>query len=185
MRFKPRSAHESLRGTHAFLSPSNYHWLNYTLEHLETRLEASRAAERGTKLHEFAEMAISLGQNMPKSKKTLNMFVNDALYHNMTPEQVLYYSPNCYGTADAIGFKRNTLRIFDLKTGVHPASEKQLFVYAALFCLEYGFDPVDIEYDLRIYQNNEIFSYDPGPEIVGEIMDKIIAFDTHIESLKD
>lgn len=39
----------------------------------------------------------------------------------MTPEQVLYYSENCFGTADTISFDNKTLRIHDLKTGAVPA----------------------------------------------------------------
>ena len=40
-------------------------------------------------------------------KKALNMFVNDAIGFKMTSEQVLYYSDNSFGTADAILFKDN------------------------------------------------------------------------------
>jgi hypothetical protein len=50
----------------------------------------------------------------------------------MTPEQILFYSENCFGTADAISFRYNKLRISDLKTGVIKGSVHQLEVYAAL-----------------------------------------------------
>lgn len=74
----------------------------------------------------------------------------------MTPEQVLYYSENCFGTADAISFRNNFLRIHDLKTGVVPAHMEQLEIYAALFCLEYRVKPMDISMELRIYQNDDV-----------------------------
>ena len=62
---------------------------------------------------------IRLGMRIPCNKVTFNAYVNDAIGYRMTPEQVLYYSPNVYGTADAIRFYENSrfLRIHDLKTG--------------------------------------------------------------------
>jgi hypothetical protein len=95
----------------------------------------------------------------------------------MHPEQILYYSENCYGTADVIAFRRGMLRIHDLKTGVTPTSEHQLEVYAALFCLEYRMRPFDITMELRIYQNNEVRVYEADPDVIVHIMDKIITFD--------
>ena len=95
----------------------------------------------------------------------------------MTTEQVLYYSENCFGTADAISFRYNTLRIHDLKTGVFPGSVHQLEVYAALFCLEYDKDPFEIKIELRIYQDNEVMVYDADPEDILFIMDRIQEFD--------
>jgi hypothetical protein len=112
------------------------------------------------------------------------MFVNDAIGFKMTPEQVLYYSDNCFGTADAIVFRNNVLRIHDLKTGVMPAHIEQLMVYAALFCLEYRIRPGDIEIELRIYQSNEIVIMKPTAEDIGPIMDKIISFDKVINNIK-
>lgn len=53
--------HSDLLGKHAFLSPSNYHWVNYTEEKLHERYTASRAAQRGTELHALAHSAIELG----------------------------------------------------------------------------------------------------------------------------
>ena len=69
----------------------------------------------------------------------------------MTPEQILFYSDNCFGTADAIAFRGDLLRIHDLKTGAIPAHMEQLEVYAALFCLEYKIKPADIRMELRLY----------------------------------
>jgi hypothetical protein len=37
------------------------------------------------------------------------MYVNDAIGYQMTPEQPIYYSENCVGTADAISFKNDFL----------------------------------------------------------------------------
>ena len=102
----------------------------------------------------------------------------------MKPEQVLYYSDNCFGTADAIIFRNNLLRIHDLKTGVTRAHMEQLEIYAALFCLEYNKKPSDSDMELRIYQNNEIIVHNPTVEDILPIMDKIITFDKIIDKMK-
>jgi hypothetical protein len=94
----------------------------------------------------------------------------------MKPEQILFYSDNCFGTADAISYKNNFLRIHDLKTGVTPAHLEQLQIYAALFCLEYHFKPSDIQMELRTYQNNEVQIFEPSVEHIAPIMDKAISF---------
>lgn len=181
MRF---NEHSNLKDKHAFLSASKYHWVNYSEERLAETYNKYRAAERGTRYHEFAKEAILLGVKLPRTKSTLNLYVNDAIGFKMVPEQVLYYSDNCFGTADAIVFKSNTLRIHDLKTGVSPASVKQLEVYAALFCLEYEYSPMDINMELRIYQNNEVLIHNPEPDDIGNIMYTIILFDKQIEQMK-
>ena len=143
-----------------------------------------QAVQRGTRLHDIAAQLISEGIKLPKSKKTLNQYVNDAIGFKMIPEQPLYYSPNCFGTADTISFKKELLRIHDLKTGETPASIHQLEIYAALFCLEYGIPPSDIDIELRIYQLDEVQVHIPESELVRSIMDKIIIFDQRIEKLK-
>lgn len=142
------------------------------------------AAKRGTDLHELAHQAIRLGVKLPRNVKTLNMYVNDALGFRMSPEQPLYYSDNCFGTPDAIAFRRNFLRIHDLKTGITQTSERQLEVYAALFCLEYRVKPVEIQTELRIYQNDEVRIYDADPDTITHIMDKIVTFDKKITQLR-
>jgi hypothetical protein len=177
--------HWGIEGRHAFLSPSQYYWVNYDPEKLEERFYNSKAAERGTELHEYAAMAIRLGRKQPKTKDTISMFVNDAIGYSMTPEQPLYYSENCFGTADAISFNRNLLRIHDLKTGITPASMMQLEVYAAIFCLEYNFDPSEIDIELRIYQLNEKEILVPEAEDIRSLMDTIIQFDAMIEKFKE
>jgi hypothetical protein len=176
--------HSNLQGQHAFLSASKYHWINYDPDKLASVFATSLAAQKGTELHLFASEAIRLGIKLPRSSKTLNQYVNDAIGFRMSPEQILYYSNNAFGTADAISFRNNILRIHDLKTGVTLGSPHQLEVYAALFCLEYGVKPFDIEMDLRIYQNDDIERFDTEPGVIVHIMDKIIAFDKIIESMR-
>lgn len=179
------NSHYALEGKHAFLSPSNYHWLNYDDQKLEARYTAVRAAARGTALHMLAHQAIQLGVKLSTANKTLSMYVADGIGYKMSVEQPLYYSDNCFGTADCISFRRKTLRVHDLKTGLTPTSEKQLEVYAALFCLEYGVSPYDIEIELRIYQNDEVRVYNPDPERILYIMDRIMKLDQQVELLKD
>ena len=176
--------HSSLEGKHAFLGASKYHWINYDNDKLIESYSKFQATLNGTILHDFACQCITLGQKLPKSQKTLNMYVNDAIGFKMKPEQVLYYSDNCFGTADAIVFRNNLLRIHDLKTGVTRAHMEQLEIYAALFCLEYNKKPSDIDMELRIYQNNEIIVHNPTVEDILPIMDKIITFDKLIDRMK-
>lgn len=178
------NTHSDLIGLHAFLGASKYHWINYDEEHLTSSFLKYRAAERGTRLHAFADEAIQLGIKLPRTKQTLNMYVNDAIGFKMATEQVLYFSENCFGTVDAISFKNSYLRIHDFKSGVTPASMKQLEIYASLFCLEYGINPNNISIELRIYQNDDIVISDPSREDILYIMEKIITFDKHINKLK-
>lgn len=177
--------HSTLEGSHAFLGASKYHWINYDENKLAESYSRFLATQKGTILHEFAAQCITLGQKLPKSQKTLNMYVNDAIGFKMTPEQVLYYSENCFGTADAIIFRNDLLRIHDLKTGIIPAHMEQLMIYAALFCLEYKVKPGDIEIELRLYQNNEIVYHNPTVEDIAPIIDKIVTFDKIINKIKE
>ena len=177
--------HLELQGRHAFLSPSNYSWVNYDYQKLQSRFTAAQAARRGTDLHDLAHEAIRLNVKLSRSNKSLSTYVNDAINYKMICEQPLYYSDNCFGTADTICFRRNKLRIHDLKTGITPSKEKQLEVYAALFCLEYCVSPFDIDIELRIYQGENVNIYDPFPETIANIMDIIVEFDAHIENMKN
>ena len=177
--------HSRLRGLHAFLSASQYHWINYSDDKLVERYNTYKAAERGTIMHDFAAQCIELGQKLPRNRKTLNMYVNDAIGFKMTPEQILYFSDNCFGTADAISFRKNFLRIHDFKSGTVPAHMEQLLVYAALFCLEYKVKPGNIDSELRIYQNNDIIIFNPTAEDILPIMDKIKRFDKIIDEMKE
>jgi hypothetical protein len=178
------NAHGELYGRHAFLSPSYYHWLNYTDQKLEARFVAAMAARRGSDLHSLAHEAIRLGVKLSRVNKALATYVNDAIGFKMECDQILYYSDNCFGSADTICFRKNKLRIHDLKTGIAPTSEHQLEIYAALFCLEYSIDPFLIEFELRIYQRDEIRVFEPSSEYIFEIMNRIIDLDQQIEMLK-
>lgn len=124
--------HSNLVGQHAFLGASKYHWLNYDATKIAEAYRAAQAVQMGTKLHAFAAECIELRQRLPKSRKTLNMYVNDAIGYNLKPEQVLYYSQNCFGTADAIDMRGDLLRIHDLKTGKVPAHMEQLMLFMLL-----------------------------------------------------
>lgn len=179
------NAHSGFEGLHAFLGASNYHWINYDEEKLKASYLSYLAKEKGTRLHALASECIKLGIKLPKSKKSLNMFVNDAIGFKMSSEQILFYSENAFGTADAISFKNDLLRIHDLKTGVTPTSMHQLEVYAALFCLEYGEKPSEIGTELRIYQSDDIAVSNPEPEQIERIMNKIVLFDKHIRRMKE
>src|SRR6476619_7399522 len=159
-RFLVRFNRHLLReGEHAFLSPSYYHWINYTPSRLAERWTTMQAAAAGTAQHEYAQQEIDAGR-LSSYVGTLGMYINDAIEHKMNTEQVLYYSENCFGTCDAISFRYRVLRIFDLKTSLSRSSVHQLEVYTALFCLEYNIDPREIKIELRIYQDNEVQIYD-------------------------
>lgn len=173
MRF---NKHLNLQGEHAFLSPSQHHWIHYTPDKLVERWTTSQAMAYGTMQHEYAHKEIEENR-LSDLVGTIGLYINDAIRYRMTCEQILYYSENCFGTADTITFRYNTLRIHDLKTGVFPGSVHQLEIYAALFCLEYGKDPYKIKIELRIYQSNEVMVYDADPEDISFIMERIQQFD--------
>jgi hypothetical protein len=177
--------HSNLEGQHAFLGASKYHWINYDEDKIAKAYSNFLATQRGTVLHSFAAQCITLGQKLPKTQKTLNMYVNDAIGFKMTPEQILYFSDNCFGTADAIAFRNQLLRIHDLKTGAIPAHMEQLKVYVALFCLEYKIKPSDIDIELRIYQDDEVLYHNPTTDEIVPIMDRIITFDKIINRIKE
>lgn len=205
--------HLELEGSHAFLSPSSNAWTNYDQEKLERVYRNKLAVERGTKLHQLAHDCIVMERLMPRNTDSFNMYVNDAIMFKMTPEQPLIYSFNCFGTADALSYKRNVLRIHDLKTGENEAHMKQLYIYAALFCLNYqnrvrdlrknGKSDVeiaarfDVKVDelhfepekfndivLRIYQFHEFREEHPNPAEIRALMDIIVEHDRTIQNLK-
>lgn len=176
--------HSLLEGRHAFLSASTYHWIRYSDEKLIDTFVNAKAKQRGTELHSLAHDLIRLGVKLPATKKSLNQYVNDAIGFRMSPEQMLVYSENAFGTADAISFRKNLLRIHDLKTGINSASFDQLEIYAAFFCLEYGFRPFEISMELRLYQNDECAVLVPDPDSITHIMDRVITFDKLIEKIK-
>lgn len=177
--------HSRIEGMHAFLGASKYSWLNYDEEKLRSTYDNFKNTLLGTRKHAVAAELISLGMKLANNNKTINRYVNDAIGFKMQPEQPLYYSENCFGTADAISFRGDLLRIHDLKTGVSPVSMKQLYIYAALFCLEYGYKPKDIRIELRIYQNNDVMVERPAPEVIEDVMEKIKWGDDIIREMKE
>ena len=180
--------HKNLTGLHATFSASQSHWLRYSDDKAIDVYLNRRAAEMGSKLHAWAKETIDLGIKQPRSKKTIYAYVNDAIGFKMDTEVVLFYSERFFGTADAISFRDNMLRIHDLKTGKIGKIEdhiEQLEVYAALFCLEYKMKPSDIEIETRLYQSDNIIVDNPTPEIIVPIIDKIITFDKVIRKIKE
>ena len=183
--------HSELVGKHAAFGGSNWRWINYENDEDFIRaLISKQATDIGTGVHEYASRHIrrgfKLGNNkdaknelllylleechipeyaidIPNLFDNLRNYVNDAVGFHMTPEVPIKYSEGVFGTADALIFTDGLLRIHDLKTGYMPAHIEQLMVYAAFYCLEYRVKPIDISYELRIYQNNEIWVEQPDP----------------------
>lgn len=183
MRFKK---HFNLSGHHAFLSPSTYHWINYDEIKLEFRYKTLKAALEGMEQHRYAAIAIEEREYQDNETTTVGMYINQCLQYRMHPEVVLYYSPNAFGTVDAISYRHRRLRISDLKTGATRTSEHQLEVYAALFCLEYGIDPFTMRaIELRIYQDGQCREYVGDPVFIKDIMDKIVRFDEILNRLRE
>lgn len=165
--------HYNLEGLHAPFGASQSSWLRYDDAQAVEVYSNLKAKEYGSRVHAWAKETIDLGFKQPRSNKTICMYVNDAIGFKMNTEVVLYYSDRFFGTADAISFKNNKLRIHDLKTGKGKVKMEQLEIYAALFCLEYRIDPKDIEMELRIYQNDKVWYHKPTDEDITPIMDKI------------
>lgn len=184
------ATHSELVGSHAFLSPSQYHWIRYDEEKLIEKFFTQMDAQKGSRLHEIAKELIEMKIKLPANGLTLSRYVNDAIGFKMTPEQVLVYSDICFGTADAISYdpRKKILRVHDLKNGVTPAKMDQLMVYCALFVLEYGLllnvKPHEVTYLLRIYQNDDVFEYQPELDEIVHIIDRIVTFDRIIQKLK-
>lgn len=175
--------HVKLEGLHAPFSASSSVWLRYDDNKALEVYQNKKAAEMGTRLHAWAKETIDLRIKQPRSKKTIYAYVNDAIGFKMSTEVVLYYSDRFFGTADAISFRKNMLRIHDLKTGKNPVHMEQLEVYAALFCLEYKIRPGDIDMELRLYQNDEVIVHKPTAEDILPIMDKIVHLNKMLEEV--
>ena len=177
--------HLNLEGLHAPFSPSQPSWIRYDDDKAIEVYMNRKASEMGTRLHAWAKDTIDLGLKQPRTKKTIYAYVNDAIGYRMETEVVLFYSERFFGTADAISFRNNLLRIHDLKTGKHPANMEQLEIYAALFCLEYKVKPSDIKMELRIYQNDEVIAHIPESEDIVKIMQKIVSLDKLLEKIDE
>lgn len=177
--------HFELEGRHSHLSPSTPHWVNYSEEKFDRVFMMKMAAKRGDDLHDLAMRMIRLRVKLDDKPKTLNMYVNDAIGYRMTPEQKLAYSDNAFGTADALSFRDNFLRIHDLKTGFTPAKITQLEIYCALFCLEYQYRPFEIGMEMRIYQNDAVQIFEADPDVIFRYMEKIKFFDKRINQMQE
>ena len=201
--------HSKLAGTHAFLSASQSSWRNKNAEELIDAKKNSFSQQIGTLLHAYAADCIKYKEKLRKSDErgvkfdlmrkgipeyaidmhriypTFMSYVNDAVGYGLNPEMVLYYSNECYGTADAIDMDGKLLRIHDLKTGVKPAKMDQLMVYAVLFFLEYGVNPGAIQTELRIYQMDEVLVYEPDVDELREVMDDIVEKDRIIKAMNE
>ena len=194
--------HSELEGKHALLGASKHSWLNYDDDQLAKAYVSSFSPTIGTLVHEYAKDKIIFRQPMEDNRSEKNAvllhllkngipqqvipiemifynlmpYVNDAIGYKMTPELVLYYNDYSFGTADAISYSRNVLRIHDLKTGSTPASMDQLMIYAAWFFLEYkkevNFQKSRVE--LRLYQNQEVVVHTPTNQEIAGIMDKVV-----------
>ena len=176
--------HSNLEGLHAPFGASKSSWLRYDDQKAIETFNNMKAKEIGTRLHAWAAETIKLGIKQPRSNKTLYAYVNDAIGFKMETEVILFYSQYFFGTADAICFRNNVLRIHDLKTGFTPAKMDQLLIYAALFCLEYKIKPGEIEFELRIYQNDEVLIDKPTAEDVLPVMDIIIHLNKILENME-
>ena len=178
--------HVNLSGLHAPFSASQSHWLRYDDDKVIEVYRNKKAAEMGTRLHQWAKDTIDLKIKQPRSQKTIYAYVNDAIGFKMDTEVVLFYSERFFGTADAISFRNGVLRIHDLKTGKVGKIEshlEQLEVYAALFCLEYKVKPGDIEIELRVYKNDKVICHKPTAEDIVPIIDKIVHLNKILEKL--
>jgi hypothetical protein len=153
---------------------------------LQFRYKTLRAALEGVEQHRYAAICIEEGIVQDDETTTVGLYINQCIQYKMSAEVVLFYSPNAFGTVDAIAYRHRRLRISDLKTGVTRVSEHQLEVYAALFCLEYGIDPFSMRgIELRIYKDSKVHTYDADPYFIKGIMDKIIKFDELINRLRE
>ena len=201
--------HTNLEGAHAFLSASKYTWLNKTNEEIIQTYTNSYAQSIGTMVHAYASDSIRYREKIRKSDAkavkfdlmrkgipefaidirsffpTLMSYVNDSIDFGMDPEILLYYSDLCFGTADAIQLRGDTLRIHDLKTGATTAKIDQLMIYAALFFHEYGYKPEKCKTELRIYQSDDIAVYEPEVQEIREVMRSIVEKDRVLQRLKE
>lgn len=208
MRWKDHSK-DFGEGDHALLGCSNYSWVNYDDNKLQEAFKRKYAQAIGTRVHEYAAKYIKYGQRPKSGDKTgllvylfdsgipaaaidINRlfdtwlcYVKDCVKLRMRPEQRLFYSENAFGTADSISFRNNRLMIFDLKTGETKASMIQLYLYDALFCLDYGLNPSDLDEIVnRIYQKGDFIEESVDPIDILNLMDKIKHGDEIIDYIK-
>lgn len=197
--------HPEYEGKHALLSASQHSWLRYDPVTMENRYVNSYSQEIGTAIHELAHHLIINKIKINRYSKSLiilwlslrgiprnvynpdeillnlEAFVNDSISYHMFSEVLLYYSPEAFGTTDAIRVdtKEKKLMISDYKNGKSDVSMEQLMIYAAYFFLEYKYidnvliNPLEWKIELRIYQNGEIQYYEPAPNDIIKIINII------------
>lgn len=123
-------------------------------------------------------------RNYPETLETVKSYVNDAIGYKMYTEVILYYTDDFFGTADALIFSNKCLRIHDLKTGTTPAHIEQLLGYAALYCIEYKVNPMNIDFELRVYQNNDILIATPTGEDILPFIDRYKDFNNELTAFE-
>lgn len=145
-----------------------------------------RAALEGIEHHRYAAICIEEKIVQDDERTTVGLYINQCIQYKMSSEVVLFYSPNAFGTVDAIAYRYRLLRISDLKTGTTRVSEHQLEVYAALFCLEYEINPFSLRgIELRLYKDGMVFLHPADPGHIKGIMDKIVEFDQIIDQMRE
>lgn len=183
----------------AELGTELHEWASVQIN-LGNKVSSNKEVEKGLKTHiwekyqciSFNNDAAAYGQMLLKSVgylpsevfPTVKTFVNDSIGYRMGSEVKLTYSDYIFGTADAIKHSDNTLRIFDLKTGSSPAKIEQLYIYAALYCLENKIEPNTIDIETRIYQGDDVIIENPNPDDVESIMDHIVRVDDVLSRLE-
>ena len=179
----------------AELGTEMHEWASIQIN-LGNKVSSNKEVEKGLKSHIWEKYkfgdALTYRQVLLKSVgylpsdvfPTVKAFVNDAVGYRMGSEVKLEYSDYIFGTADAIKCMDNLLRIFDLKTGTSPAKMEQLYIYAALYCLQTKTQPGTIDIETRIYQADDVFIDTPCAEDIESIMDQIIRVDSVVGRLE-
>ena len=204
--------HLEYQGKHSKLPPSRAHSLiTKTPEQLYQLMVSSYATEIGDICHEFAAERIRYSIKLTNTRAdknnllirllsngvpyyaididriypTIHNYVNDAINFGLKPEVVLVYTPDVFGTADAIDFNNGILRIFDLKTGSTPAHIEQLIYYLSYWALEYPLEFKELkEVELRIYQSNDVIVSKPTREDFMPVIDKIVSDAKFIQEIR-
>lgn len=208
--------HSELEGKHAFLGASKSGWLRKSPDELFRAYARTYITTIGTAIHDIARkhikhsfpvtlddknsVLLSLVEDYKIPLQIIDaavdfasvfdnfmIYVNDCIDYDMVPEQILYYSYNCFATTDAINrlddiMENSIVRVSDLKTGTTPVHKEQIFVYMSLVCLEYNLRPGELEFVGKIFQNGEIQEYNPTGVEIAEIMDTIVMADNIIRN---
>lgn len=168
----------------AELGTEMHEWASYQII-LLSKVSNPREVNKGVKTHiyekyirdpEYRDLLLKHLSYIPsESFSSVKSFINDSIGFGMESEKKLYFSEYFNGTSDAIKYydKTKLLRVSDLKTGLRPAKIEQVFIYAALYCLQFKLDPLKTNFETRIYQNDEIYIEQPLGEDIADIMQNI------------